>query len=191
MVKQVTLTRAISREAERELWGRAGGRCQFSDCNRLLYKSPVTQERVNLAEKAHIYSFSAAGPRGRGPLRATKKAVNSISNLILVCHDCHLKIDRDKKGERYSAALLKRWKEAHEQRIRTVTGICPSKTSHVVFYGSRIGEENSPLQPGAAMDAMFPHSYPADEKPVQLSMRAEHDDSSAEFWSSEDSHLRK
>src|ERR1035437_8343935 len=51
-----------------ELWGRAGARCEFSDCNRLLYKAPVTRERVNLAEMAHIYSFSKDGPRGRGDL---------------------------------------------------------------------------------------------------------------------------
>jgi hypothetical protein len=110
---------------------------------------------------------------------------------MLVCHDCHLKIDQDDNGLRYPAALLKQWKEAHEQRIRIVTGINPSKKSHVIFYGSRIGDENSPLQPGAAMNAMFPDSYPADETPVLLSMRAEHDDSSPEFWSSEAAHLRK
>ena len=32
-------------------------------CNRLLNKSPVTQESVNLVEMAHICSFSKAGPR--------------------------------------------------------------------------------------------------------------------------------
>lgn len=53
--KPFKLTRAIKREVERELWGRAAARCEFSDCNRLLYKSPVTQEAVNLAEMAHIY----------------------------------------------------------------------------------------------------------------------------------------
>ena len=150
MPERITLRRTVARETERELWGRAAGRCEFSDCNRLLYKSPVTQEQVNLAEKAHIYAFSAAGPRGRGPLQATTKAVNAISNLMLVCHDCHLKIDQDQEGERYSADLLRQWKEDHERRITIVTGICPGKKSHVVFYGSRIGDESSPFQPAAA-----------------------------------------
>ena len=66
MVAEVT--RYIGIATERELWGRAAGRCQFSGCNRLLYKSSVTQESVNLAQKAHIYSFSEKGPRGWGRL---------------------------------------------------------------------------------------------------------------------------
>src|SRR5690242_10052212 len=50
-------SRDISRSVEAMLWGRAAGHCEFDGCNRELGKSPVTQERVNLAEKAHIYSF--------------------------------------------------------------------------------------------------------------------------------------
>lgn len=189
MAKEVT--RHIKSQVERELWGRAAARCQFSDCNRLLYKSPVTQERVNLAEMAHIYSFSAGGARGRGPLEAKSEVLNDISNLMLVCHDCHKKVDSDKTGVRYSASLLKEWKESHESRIRIVTGVSSSKRSHVVLYGSRIGDENSPLHPGAAMEAMFPHSYPAEDSPIILSMRSEHEDSTTDFWGSEESHLRK
>jgi hypothetical protein len=185
------ITRYIKPEVQRELWGRVAARCQFSDCNRLLYKSPVTQERVNLAEMAHIYSFSTAGPRGRGALEPKTDVVNDISNLMLVCHDCHKKIDSDKEGVRYSASLLKEWKHAHEQRVSIVTGIAATKRSHVVLYGSRIGAEDSSLHAAAAMEAMFPHSYPAAEVPVLLSMRSEHDDSTQEFWASEVSHLQK
>ena len=64
MAKEVT--RYIKREVERVLWAKAGGRCQFNGCNRLLYRSPITLETVNISEKAHIYSFSEDGPRGWG-----------------------------------------------------------------------------------------------------------------------------
>ena len=97
MAKEVT--RYVKPKVERELWGRAAGRCQF--CNRLLYKSPVTQEQVNISEKAHIYSFSKAGPRGWGPLVPSNGEINDLPNLMLVCQDCHDTIDQDKKGERY------------------------------------------------------------------------------------------
>ena len=185
------VTREISRPVERELWGRAAARCQFSDCNRLLYKSPVTQERVNIAQMAHIYSFSADGPRGRGPFAQKTKGLNDIGNLMLVCYDCHRKIDQDKTGARYSVALLKSWKEAHETRIRVVTGISSTKKSHVVLYGSRIGQEHSPLTFDAAAESMFPDWLPADDRPVNLSMACSHDDSTPEFWTSEAAHLRK
>src|SRR6266496_1241651 len=111
------VTRHIKREVERELWVRAAGRCEFNGCNRALYKSPVTQESVNISEKAHIYSFSKGGPRGRGPLAKNKKALNEIGNLLLACHDCHRKIDKNKDGGRYSAELLQQWKQEHERRI--------------------------------------------------------------------------
>lgn len=185
------LTRAIKREVERELWGRAAARCEFSDCNRLLYKSPVTQESVNLAEMAHIYAFSKKGPRGWGLLGRTPAALNEVGNLMLVCHDCHKKIDQDKQGTRYSAELLKKWKADHETRVRIATGISANKKSHVVFYGSRIGEENSPLRAAVAFDAMFPDWNPADDRCVNLSMNSALDDSTREFWMAQEAHLRR
>lgn len=189
--KPFKLTRAIKREVERELWGRAAARCEFSDCNKLLYKSPVTQESVHLAEKAHIYSFSKDGPRGWGTFWKNPIGLNDVPNLILVCHDCHLKIDQDEKGERYSADLLKKWKTEHEARVRIATGISVNKKSHVVLYGSRIGDENSPLQAAVAFDAMFPDWNPADDRSVNLSMQSALDDSTKEFWITEAAHLRK
>jgi hypothetical protein len=187
--KPFHLTRKIRRPVERELWGRAAARCEFSDCNRLLYKSPVTQEPVNLAEMAHIYSFSKGGPRGWGLLMP--RELNDVQNLMLVCHDCHKKIDQDKHGERYSVVLLKAWKEQHESRVRVATGIPANKRSHVVLYGSRIGDENSPLQMAAAFEAMFPDWYPADDRAIGLSMQSALDDSTLEYWAAESAHLRR
>lgn len=185
------VSRYIKREVERELWARAAGRCQFDGCNRLLYKSPVTQEQVNISEKAHIYSFSEDGPRGWGPLITNKDKLNNIDNLMLMCHDCHKTIDQDKEGLKYSAALLQSWKREHEQRVLISTGIASDKKSHVVFYGSNIGDQKSPLQRMEAIEAMFPDRYPADEQPIKLSMDCSHDDSTEEFWQTESAHLSR
>jgi hypothetical protein len=130
----------------------------------LLYKSPVTQERVNISEKAHIYSFSPAGPRGRGPHARNATHPNDVRNLMLVCHDCHKTIDQDKNGDRYPANLLKKWKALHEARIVIVTGISPTKKSHVVLFGAKIGEQKSTLQFDEAVEAMFPNRFPAEGK---------------------------
>lgn len=188
MVKDIK-TRNISRPNERELWGRAAGRCEFDGCSKVLYKSQVTQERVHLAEKAHIYSFSRIGPRGHGPLSSNPKALNRIDNLILVCHDCHLLIDQDKKEERYSAALLQKWKFEHEKRVRINTGIRPSKISHVLIYGSNIGDEQSNLSFASCADAMLPDWNPADDKAICLSMCWEGRDSKNNFWQTEENNL--
>jgi hypothetical protein len=183
------VTRYIKPEVERELWGRAAGRCQFDGCNRLLYKSPITQERANIAEKAHIYSFSPQGPRGRGPFVKDTAGLNDIGNLLLVCHDCHTIIDQDKAGTRYSADVLKQWKREHEQRIVIVTGVKPGKNSHVVLYGANIGEQASKLQPHAAMEALFPDWYPVEEQPIQLSMSWAGRDTDESYWRSEEQNL--
>jgi hypothetical protein len=188
MVKEIT--RYVKPNVERELWARAAGRCQFDGCNRILYKSPVTQESVNISEKAHVYSFSKNGPRGWGPFALNKNALNDITNLMLMCHDCHKKIDQDKVGVKYSDQLLLHWKNKHEQRIYIVTGISPKKNSHVVMYGANIGEEKSPLQYVVAVEAMFPDSYPAEEKAINLSMSWEHKDRSPQYWTTERNNLQ-
>ncbi len=185
----VEVTRHIKRDTERELWSRAGGRCQFSGCNQLLYKSSVTQESVNLAQKAHIYSFSENGPRGWGLFKRNLSRLNDISNLMLMCHGCHKKIDQDTDGERYSAALLIGWKAEHEQRIEIVTSISPDKKSHVVLYGANIGSEKSLIEYHNCIGAMFPQYYPSHERPIILSMNSALKDSSETYWKAESENL--
>lgn len=188
MIKEVT--RAIKAEVTRELWARAAGRCQFDGHNELLYKSPITQEKVNIAQQAHIYSFSPKGPRGRGDLEKTPEKLNNVENLMLMCHSCHTLIDKDKNGEKYSAELLKRWKRNHEKRILIVTGISPNKKSNVVFYTSKISEQNSIITQEEAVEAIFPNYYPTSENPIRLSMSSSLEDDSTLFWETESSHLK-
>lgn len=184
------VTRSITNKVERVLWARAAGRCEFEDCNELLYRSTVTQEPVNTAEMAHIYSFSQDGPRGWNGFLGSSKDLNSAENLLLVCRKCHKLIDEDKAGYRYSAELLRQWKRKHEDRVEMVTGINPSKRSHVVLYGGKIGEEHSPLDPALAMTAMFPSWNPAEPYAIDLTLKCEHEDKTPEFWKTEEAHLR-
>jgi hypothetical protein len=108
---------------------------------------------------------------------------------MLVCHGCHRTIDQDKRGTRYSAALLRRWKKEHEERIVIVTGIRPNMKSHVVLYGANIGEEASRLNPREAADALFPHRYPASDRPVALSMQWAGKDADPDYWKNEERNL--
>ncbi|MCL2721309.1 MAG: SAVED domain-containing protein [Treponema sp.] len=188
----IDVIRYVKPEVERVLWARAAGRCQFNGCNRLLYKSPITQELVNIAEKAHIYSFSENGPRGWGVFKKKLQNINSIENLMLMCHDCHKTIDKDKDGVKYSASLLQQWKEKHEYRVYTVTGIADDLKSHVVFYNSNIGEQRSSFQQKEAMGAMFAQNrFPISENPIHLSMAWSNEDNSPVFWEQEADNLHR
>jgi len=154
-------SREINRSVESMLWGRAAGRCEFEGCNRELYKSRVTQEPVNIAQKAHIYAFSAAGPRGNRGVE--RRSLNNIENLMLVCGDCHINIDKKWTLKRYTAPMLQKWKRAHEQRIARVTEIGPDKRSHILLFHANIGNHRAPLHYRQAADAVFPYRYPAED----------------------------
>ncbi|WP_373001278.1 SAVED domain-containing protein [Sulfurimonas sp.] len=185
MAKKV-LSRHINPTAEKELWAKSAGRCQFNGCNRILYKSPVTQEPINISEKAHIYSFSEDGPRGWSEeLEADQTQINDIDNLMLLCHDCHKTIDKDIDGDKYSADLLKKWKQEHEQRVFIASNIVIDKTSHVVLYSANIGDEKSPINKSQAFQAMFPDKYPVSDIPISLSTSIPFTDKDKIFWETE------
>lgn len=162
-------SRDIRRSVESMLWGRAAGRCEFEGCNQALYKSRVTQETVNIAQKAHIYAFSTAGPRGNR--RAGRTSLNSIENLMLVCGGCHTNIDEKWSQRRYTVSMLQNWKRAHEQRVARVTEIGPDKRSHILLFHANIGDHNGPLQYRQAVDAIFPQRYPAEDHAIEFGYR--------------------
>jgi len=173
--------RTIKSPVQNLLWGRAAGRCQFGGCNKPLWKSPTTQESVVIAEKAHVYSFSPGGARGNKGI--AKHQLNEIANLILVCHDCHKTIDADKRGDKYSAATLLKWKIDHETRVEVAAGISPEKRSHVLLFRATVGAQDRSLGFRDPAYAMFPEWYPADDRPIQLDIIDAGDkDDDSKYW---------
>jgi hypothetical protein len=148
----------------------------------------VTQERVNASQKAHIYSFSADGPRGHDGL--TEEQLNCVENLILVCHECHRKIDQFADGGRYPACRLKEMKADHERRIELVTGIDPGRRSHVLFYGANVGAHSTPFVFNDAATAMFPLRYPVEPHAIALGIiDSSTQDRAAHYWEREATEL--
>ncbi|MFA5272999.1 MAG: SAVED domain-containing protein [Candidatus Peribacter sp.] len=181
-------TRDIKNPVKYMLWGRAAGRCEFSGCNKPLWKSSVTQDPVNIAQNAHIYAFSEDGPRSNKGISKTQ--LNDFANLLLICHECHRNIDVRKDGGRYTVALLQQWKSAHERRIEIVTGIVPTKRSSVLLYGVNIGAHSSPLNFVDAASALFPRRYPDDNKGIELGLiNSSQSERDASFWKTERENL--
>lgn len=184
------VTRSVSASVQCLLWGRAAGRCEFAGCNEPLWKSAVTQEQVNIAQKAHIYSFSSQGPRGNADI--PRELLNELGNLMLLCHPCHQKLDARRDGGRYSARLLREMKGSHEARVERVTGIAPDRQSHVLLYGANVGEHSSPLRYDEAASALFPERYPATDVPIELStVNSSFFDRDGDFWKIEAGNLRR
>lgn len=166
MVKEVT--RIITPATQNMLWGKSAGRCEFAGCNKALWLSSITNQQVNIAQKAHIWAFSSAGPRGNEGVDSS--LLNSLDNLMLVCHQCHRLIDQDSDGETYSVELLQLMKSKHEHRIDVVTSISPEMQSTILLYGANIGQQSSPLNFNRSATALFPDRYPSDTKPITLNL---------------------
>ena len=111
---------------------------------------------------------------------------------MLVCHQCHQKIDAEEDGGRYAAALLKEMKSEHEKRIEVVTGIAPEKRSYILFYGANVGEHSSLLHYQEAVPALFPNRYPATDTPVELTtVNSSFLDRDPHFWDVEAENLQR
>jgi hypothetical protein len=184
----VEVTRYVPPPVQYMLWGRAAGRCEFAGCNKPLSKSLVTQDQVNIAEKAHIYAFSGEGPRGNEGI--TAENLNSLGNLMLVCPECHTEMDKKKDGGRYTVAILQKMKAQHERRIEIVTGIDPAMSTSVVLFGANIGEHNGHLKYANTAPAVFPGRYPANDRAIELGMiDGGGRESDPDFWRTEAKYL--
>lgn len=101
-----------------ELWASAGGHCEFPGCCKPIGRDFLTKARAYVGEVAHIVADSTSGPRGN---EASKALAADPSNLMLLCFDCHKRIDADE--DRYRIPVLLEMKARHEKWIETVYGL--------------------------------------------------------------------
>lgn len=93
----------------------SGGRCSMPDCNKeLTFETDNT--KGNLSNFAHIEGYSPKGPRYNPNL--SEEEVNSEENLMVVCLNCHKKIDAD--TETYTVEKLKEIKKKHINKMKFI-----------------------------------------------------------------------
>jgi hypothetical protein len=154
---------SISDQIQRELWGRAAGRCEFRGCNKLLYKDDLTQQHSNLSVISHIVAYSPDGPRG--DLVRSKLLEKDINNLMLTCRN-HSKIIDDKaREEEYPEELLREFKREHELRIRMLTEAKEDAQTHVLILQVPIDKRIIAIDQAAVFRAILP-KYPVEETPT-------------------------
>lgn len=117
------------------LFVRAGGRCEFDGCNRYLLEHHLTKTDGVFAQMAHIWAFSERGPRSR-PQRAGQ-AVHALSNLMLLCPECHKLADE--RPDEYTSEVLRKYKKAHEERVFMLTETKPDRQTVALVFKARIG----------------------------------------------------
>ena len=152
--------RAVPAQTQRELWGRAAGRCEFRGCNEIVYLDPLTQGRANLSTVAHIVSWTPEGPRG-DPDRS-EKLEHDIDNLMLTCKKHGHYIDDANRVEEYSEPVLLEFKREHEERVRILTGITQDAQTRVVLLTAPVDGRDFEINERDAHQALLP-LYPAEE----------------------------
>jgi len=96
---------APDRNTTFRLFAASAGYCQNPACHRPLFVS-VGTDRIHIAEMAHILAASNQGPRAVNTMSAAYRG--SFDNLILLCANCHIVID--KAPNQFPDTLLVGWK---------------------------------------------------------------------------------
>lgn len=104
----------IPLKEQKLIWGFAAARCSKPDCRILCVAVAKGEDpSVTIGEIAHIHSYSDDGPRAN--LSLSQKDRNGYDNLILLCANHHTEVDGQQI--RYSADILRIWKQQHEEWI--------------------------------------------------------------------------
>lgn len=177
----------ISPATKQRLWLASGGRCQFKGCNKPLWAHSTTRNLMNISYMAHIYAYSPKGPRYDATL--SPKLETDYSNLMLMCDECHSLID-SMPVTLYTAPELIKMKKDHENRIELLTGIQPNMGTHIITYGAKVGDHNSPLRYDKTVQAVIPNYYPSSSNAIELGMKdTAYDDSMPKYWDTQEEYL--
>ena len=112
---------------------RSGDKCAMPDCRRRLSVSSGGNDAM-IGEAAHIAGGQEGGSRGNRSARFDPAMepgkLNSLSNLIYICRNCHAEIDEIPRGEtKYPTDRLLEIKAEHEEAVLAATEEALSEVS--------------------------------------------------------------
>ncbi|QFT31929.1 hypothetical protein FIV00_15655 [Labrenzia sp. THAF82] len=172
------------------VWGRAGGRCQYRNCNERLDGDLVSG---NLARnKSYVAHIVAADPGGeRGDPVLSFELADDPENLMLMCDAHHREIDDTEKLNIYTVEILREMKREHEMRVDQLLSIRTAKKSKILQVSAPIGENETAVSFDDCTYAVTSESILADRVPVEIKIRGmRHKDTDPDYYNTEISNLR-
>lgn len=160
------------------LFVRAAGRCEFDGCNRNLLEHYPTFTPGIFAQMAHIWAFSATGPRGHEGVDPGE--LNHISNLILLCPACHKLVDQD--PDRYPVSVLREFKRAHEDRVHMLAETKPDRETLALRFIANIADHAIEVSHAEMQEAAAPRYFNPREV-LDIDLTAIADRASPAYWS--------
>jgi SMODS-associated and fused to various effectors sensor domain len=135
------------------LWGRAAGRCAVPICRIELYVDKNEHDPiVPIGDIAHMHSHSDSGPRALSVLSAKQR--NDYENLILLCKNCHFRLDGQKNTN--TVEVIRQLKYNHEAWVRA--SLPERGRSRVGWHAIVIGEDQWPID-SLTFDAALSPDY--------------------------------
>ena len=123
------------------LWAVAAGHCEL--CGSDVTTNLLSPRRGKYGQVAHIEAYSPGGARYNKAQSIYD--CNSIDNLMLLCADCHKKIDEN--PSEYGVDFLKSRKRHFESSVRRAVASVGPTSSDIILLAQPIGEkENSILE---------------------------------------------
>ncbi len=129
------MRKPISDATKKKLFALSGNQCCYPGCNERVYK---LEDEALLGEICHIKAVNPTGARYDPEL--PEEQVNTYDNLIILCPNHHTIIDKNEG--KYSAQILKSWKEEHESKFYDNANLFDELTeqSEGVIDGRRLEE---------------------------------------------------
>ena len=163
------------------LCARAGGRCEFEGCNRVLFRDDITLHEFNDTNVAHIVAASPDGPRG-DPKRSHELS-DKIENLMLVCLEHHKLIDSKKLVSLYPEERLVKMKQCHERSMELVGEALCHDPSYLLLFTSPIkGRQKVTISKNKAVSAILSEKRPEKPDPDYIHVECEYSYHDPEYW---------
>lgn len=168
----------------------AGGRCQFSGCNKQLFIDNITMKELNNTNIAHIVASSSDGPRGAE--NSSEELSNKLENLMLMCQEHHKLIDE--RHTEYTVEKLQEMKKVQEEEVKKLLDEMHYPETKIVIFESPIKNKTQvKVDFKKACEAIRESKKKADSKyPLTINLECkEYDYNSDEFWKSIEEKLKR
>lgn len=102
---------------QRRLFAASAGYCQNPSCSSELFVD-AAGTNIHIAELAHVFAANDGGPRADPKL--SEHARGAFENLIVLCANCHTKVD--KAPEAFPDNTMLAWKRDHAKKLQGLFG---------------------------------------------------------------------
>lgn len=174
LIRDTRVKRQDLKESTRiEIWAKSAGRCCI--CARYMIGDTGFFHSTLVGEVAHITGATSGETSPRGDSAADEDERAQASNLMLLCHDCHKKVDSRGMADYYSREMLTSIKERHEARVRASTDFASHGAAVVLrvsstIRGSRVSATNRQISETLRQSLLTPATADARDSRFELEL---------------------